>query len=87
MIGAFVAAGAAGSFSPRFEIPILSLMAAVLGGLLMGYGARIAFGCNMGAFFSGVASTSLHSWLWIVSALAGTWIGIKMKPWFNLRNS
>tara|TARA_A100001037_G_scaffold44941_3_gene36089 strand:+ start:9537 stop:9815 length:279 start_codon:yes stop_codon:yes gene_type:complete len=87
MIGAFVAAGAAGRFSPRFEIPILSLMAAVLGGLLMGYGARIAFGCNMGAFFSGVASTSLHGWLWIVSALAGTWIGIKMRPWFNLRNS
>lgn len=25
----------------------------VLGGLLMGYGARIAFGCNIGGFFVG----------------------------------
>jgi uncharacterized membrane protein YedE/YeeE len=33
---------------------------AVVGGLLLGYGARIAFGCNIGAYFSGIAFTSLH---------------------------
>lgn len=60
------------------------LAAAVIGGLLMGYGARIAFGCNIGAFFSGVASTSLHGWLWIVCALAGTWIGVRLRPAFGL---
>ena len=53
----------------------------------MGYGARIAFGCNIGAFFSGVASTSLHGWLWIATALAGTWIGIHLRPWFGLPKS
>ena len=30
----------------------------------MGYGARIAFGCNIGAYFGGIASFSLHGWLW-----------------------
>ena len=59
-------------------------LAAVIGGLAMGYGARLAFGCNIGAFFSGVASTSLHGWLWIVCALAGTWIGVRLRPLFGL---
>ena len=52
----------------------------------MGYGARLAFGCNIGAFFSGVASTSLHGWLWIVCALGGTWAGVYLRPLFGLRN-
>jgi hypothetical protein len=39
---------------------------------MMGYGAWLAFGCNVGAYFSGIASTSLHGWLWIACALLGT---------------
>jgi uncharacterized protein len=84
ILGALSAAGLAGRYRPDFRIPITSLLAAILGGLLMGYGARIAYGCNIGAFFSGVASTSLHGWLWIISALAGTWIGVKLRPKFGL---
>ncbi len=86
VLGALVAAGLAGRFAPTIRIPPRSLAAAVLGGLLMGYGARIAFGCNIGAFFSGVASTSVHGWLWIMAALAGTWIGVKLRPAFGLAN-
>jgi uncharacterized membrane protein YedE/YeeE len=56
-----------------------AIVAALLGGLLMGYGARLAFGCNVGAYFSGIASTSLHGWLWIVFALLGTNIGLKLR--------
>ena len=55
------------------------MMAAIIGGLLMGYGARIAFGCNIGAFFSGVASTSLHGWLWLLGALLATPVGVKLR--------
>lgn len=84
VVGALCAAALAGRFAPRLHIPLRSLIAALLGGLLMGYGARIAFGCNVGAFFSGVASTSLHGWLWIAAALPGTWIGIKLRPRFGL---
>lgn len=86
VLGALCAAALAGRFAPRFRIPARFLIAAVLGGLLMGYGARIAFGCNVGAFFSGVASTSLHGWLWIAAALPGNWIGIRFRPWFLLPN-
>jgi hypothetical protein len=52
----------------------------------MGYGARIAYGCNIGAFFSGVASTSLHGWAWIIAALGGNAMGVRLRPWFGLRN-
>ncbi|MBI3452667.1 MAG: YeeE/YedE family protein [Rhodospirillales bacterium] len=56
VIGALVAAALAGRFRPSLRIPLRSLAAAVLGGLVLGYGSRIAFGCNIGAFFSGTAS-------------------------------
>jgi len=86
VLGALTAAGLAGRFAPGWRIPARSLLAAVLGGLLMGYGARLSFGCNIGAFFSGVASFSLHGWLWIVCALAGTVIGVRLRPLFGLKN-
>ncbi len=53
-------------------------LAAMLGGLAMGYGARLAFGCNVGAYFSGIASGSLHGWLWMAAALAGTALGVPL---------
>lgn len=86
ILGALMAAGLAGRFSPVLRIPLGSLLAAVLGGLAMGYGARIAFGCNIGAFFSGIVSTSLHGWRWIIFALGGTWLGIRLRPLFGAGN-
>jgi len=84
VLGAFAAAALAGRFAPNLCIGARPLAAAVLGGLLLGYGARIAFGCNIGAFFSGIASTSLHGWLWIACALPGNWIGVWLRPRFGI---
>jgi uncharacterized membrane protein YedE/YeeE len=86
VLGALCAAALAGRFAPVLGGSGRAFAAAVIGGLAMGYGARIAFGCNIGAFFSGVASTSLHGWLWIVAALPGMWIGVRLRPYFNLPN-
>ena len=49
----------------------------------MGYGARLAGGCNIGAYFSGIASFSLHGWLWGVLAIAGTYAGLRLRPLFG----
>ena len=84
LVGAFLAAGLAGRFAPRRRVALGVAAAAVLGGLLMGYGARLAFGCNIGAFFSGVASGSLHGWVWFAAAMAGTVIGGALRPRFGL---
>jgi uncharacterized membrane protein YedE/YeeE len=80
--GAMLAAVLAGKFAPNFRIPLRSLAAAVVGGLLLGYGSRIAYGCNIGAYFSGIASGSLHGWLWAVAAFAGNILGVKARPFF-----
>lgn len=54
------------------------VIAAVLGGLLMGYGARIAYGCNIGALFSGISSLSLSGWVFAVAMFAGAVAGSKI---------
>ena len=41
MAGALMAAGAAGRFAPAWKIPARTLIAALLGGLLLGYGAAL----------------------------------------------
>ena len=84
LLGALIAAGLEGRFALTWRTPPRALAAALIGGLLMGYGARLAYGCNIGAFFSGVASTSLHGWLWIAAALPGNWLGARLRPAFGL---
>jgi hypothetical protein len=84
IMGALLASLLAGRFAPAWRVPARSLVAAVIGGLLLGYGARVAFGCNIGAYFSGIASGSLHGWLWLPAAFAGSAIGTTLRPMFGL---
>ncbi|MGO1118957.1 YeeE/YedE family protein [Rhodovibrionaceae bacterium A322] len=84
ILGALTAAALAGKVKPDPRIPLRSLLAAVIGGLVMGYGARLAYGCNIGALFSGIASGSLHGWVWLLAALPGNWLGLQLRPLFGL---
>lgn len=84
ILGAALAASIAGKFAPKAALPLGSLLAAVIGGLLMGYGARLSFGCNIGALFSGIATGSLHGWLWFASAFVGSIGGVFLRPVFGL---
>lgn len=86
ILGALIASALAGSFVVHRRIPGRLALGAVLGGLLMGYGARIAYGCNIGAYFGGIASFSLHGWLWGALAIAGTFVGLRLRPIFGLTN-
>ena len=84
VFGAMAAAAATKPFAAGTWPPAKSLLAAALGGLLMGWGARLGFGCNIGAFVGGVASGSLHGWVWFAAALPGCLIGIRLRPLFGL---
>jgi uncharacterized membrane protein YedE/YeeE len=86
VMGAVAAAAIAGRLRIDTSRSPLSLVAAIAGGLLLGYGARLAYGCNIGAFFSGVASTSLHGWVWVFAAIIGNVIGVRLRPLFRLAN-
>lgn len=82
VLGALAAMLACRRFG-RFPRPrAIEYVAACLGGLAMGYGARISGGCNIGAFFSGVVSGSPHGWLWLAACLAGARAGIALRPAF-----
>ena len=57
---------------------VRQVVAAILGGLLMGYGARIAFGCNIGALYSGIASFSVSGWVFGIFLFLGAVVGSKL---------
>lgn len=86
ILGALVASSLAGAFVVHRRIPGRLALGAVVGGLMMGYGARIAYGCNIGAYFGGIASFSLHGWLWGAMALVGTAVGLRLRPLLGLSN-
>jgi uncharacterized membrane protein YedE/YeeE len=79
--GAFgVAAWRSGGLSQRLPTyPARALIATIIAGLLLGYSSRLAFGCNVGAFFSGIATGSLHGWVWFASAFLGAFLGIPIR--------
>jgi len=78
IVGALLAALLASQFKIKKLKSWKQVAAAAIGGLLMGYGARIAYGCNIGAFFSGIASMSLAGWLFAIFIFIGAWIGSKL---------
>ena len=84
LFGAMAAAAATKPFAMTAWPPFKSILAAIVGGLLCGWGARIGFGCNIGAFIGGVASGSLHGWVWFAACLPGCLIGIRLRPMFGL---
>ncbi|TMM51766.1 YeeE/YedE family protein [Sulfitobacter sabulilitoris] len=66
------------------RLPALAWGVTIVAGFLLGYSSRLAFGCNVGAFFSGVSTGSLHGWVWFVAAFAGSYWGVRMRPALGL---
>ncbi|WP_431303474.1 YeeE/YedE family protein [Sediminicoccus sp. BL-A-41-H5] len=84
MAGAFLAAALAGRRGDWHLPRPGPALASLIGGGLLGYGAIIAFGCNISAFLGGILSGSLHGWVWIIPALAGNALGARLRPLFRL---
>lgn len=55
----------------------------LVAGFVMGYSSRLAFGCNVGAMFSGITTGSLHGWIWVPMAFMGTLIGLRVRRRFG----
>jgi hypothetical protein len=60
---------------PRFKRQYILVLA---GGLLMGYGASLASGCTIGAFFSAIPSLGLNGLVFGISVAAGSFLGVKI---------
>ncbi len=77
IFGALLASLLASQF--RFKkIKMKQVIGAILGGLLMGYGAVIGFGCNIGAMYSGIASLALSGWVYALFLFLGAIVGSKL---------
>ena len=55
----------------------------LVAGFVMGYSSRLAFGCNIGAMLSGISTGSLHGWIWVPMAFAGTLVGVRVRRRFG----
>ena len=85
LAGALIAATARGTACPPPEAQRASQwLAALVAGLALGYSSRLAFGCNVGAYFSGISSGSLHGWIWFAAAFAGSLIGVRLRARLGL---
>lgn len=78
IVGALVSALLATQFRLKKIKSHKQVLGAIIGGLLMGYGSRIAVGCNIGAFYSAAASLSLSGWVFGFFLLLGAIIGGKL---------
>ncbi|MDO9499133.1 YeeE/YedE family protein, partial [Falsiroseomonas sp.] len=85
LVGAFlVMRGRATAGAPSMALAARGWAGVLLAGLVLGYSARIAFGCNVGAFFSGISTGSLHGWVWFAMAFAGAFVGVRLRPILGL---
>jgi uncharacterized membrane protein YedE/YeeE len=79
LLGAFVAATWRGTACPTMRVTGRQWLAAIVAGLVLGYSSRLAFGCNVGAYFSGISTGSLHGWIWFAAAFAGSMLGVRLR--------
>lgn len=79
VLGAMLASALAGRYAPAWRASLGNLIAAAIGGLLLGYGSRLAYGANVGAYLGGIVSGSLHGWLWFIFAFLGGVVGTRLR--------
>ena len=86
-LGAFGAAYISNNLKWRLPMSWVRVGQALIGGMLAGFGARLAMGCNLAAFFTGIPQFSLHAWIFAVFMAAGTFVGTKIirLPLFRTR--
>jgi uncharacterized membrane protein YedE/YeeE len=78
--GALVAALLSREFALR--VPARGeLVKGALGGALLGVGAMLALGCNIGGFFSAVSALSLSGLGMMLGLGAGAWLGLRYLLW------
>ncbi len=77
VVGSLIAALFAGEFKIRVPRQPVRYLQAAGGGTLMGYGAGIAMGCTIGAFFSAIPSLAVNGWFFAVFLAIGAWLGVQ----------
>lgn len=80
LFGAFFSALLAGQFAIRVG-PFRELTKGLMGGVLIGIGAVLVRGCNIGGFFSGTGALSSSGLVMAVGLAIGAFIGVRYLVW------
>jgi uncharacterized membrane protein YedE/YeeE len=78
--GAFGSALLSKQFAFR-KAPPLELLKGIVGGTLMGIGAAMAGGCNVGGFYTAVSALSASGIAMMIGLLAGAYLGLRYLYW------
>ena len=82
ILGLFVAALASAISGNRFKFESINLKngtTALLGGVMLGWGAFTALGCTVGVLLSGIQGFALSGWVFLLFSFLGVFVGIKLK--------
>lgn len=85
IVGALIAPLLAGRFSFKFKFGFKEVIFYAIAGIFMGYGARLASGCNAGALYSGIANLSLSGWVFLPAMTIGGIIGVDLVKKFKVK--
>lgn len=86
LLGATISLLLAGNFKFKKDFDLKDVFFYAIGGLLMGYGARIALGCNVGALYSGLTNMSLSGWVFMPSLTLGGILGVRLVKKFKINS-
>ncbi|MHC5268311.1 YeeE/YedE family protein [Enterococcus sp. LJL98] len=78
VLGALIAFLLAGRFKWNAKFSGKDSLYFIIGGLLMGFGARLAKGCNAGALYSAISTFSVSGWVFLVAMSLGGMLALKI---------
>ena len=78
--GAFGSALLSKQFAIR-SAPLLELFKGVVGGTLMGIGAAMSGGCNVGGFYAAVSALSASGLAMMLGLITGAYLGLRYLYW------
>ena len=78
LAGALITVLLSNSFKIRVPQQKRRLVQGLIGGIIAGFGARLALGCNLAAFFTGIPQFSFHTWIFMFTTALGTYIGVRI---------
>ena len=61
-------------------------MAVFFGGMLMGFGATVGGGCNIGQGLTGVSTLAVSSWVTTIFIILGNWTMVYWKLILPMRD-
>ncbi|PAF53913.1 hypothetical protein BKH42_04050 [Helicobacter sp. 13S00482-2] len=77
-LGCLIASLWANNFKLRFPQSSIRVAQALIGGIISGFGARLAMGCNLANFFTGIPYFSVHTWVFTICMIVGIYLGSKV---------